>query len=227
LSSKTISLTDPLYQYWLSSLREPQVLIELRQATAKLSNAQMQIAPEQGQFMRLLVELLDAKKTLELGVFTGYSALAVAYGLPENGYIVACEISREWTDIAQSFWEKAGMQHKIQLRIAPALQTLDELLADPKEVNSFDFAFIDADKRNYDAYYEKCLQLLRPGGLIAIDNVFQRGKVADITVTDATTNAIRALNHKILHDERVTLSIIPIGDGLTLVRKRKISNPRL
>ncbi|MGB6976150.1 MAG: class I SAM-dependent methyltransferase [Gammaproteobacteria bacterium] len=221
MSTKTIPLTDTLYQYWLAnSLREPEVLAELRQETANLSNSYMQIAPEQGQFMRLLVELLGAKKTLELGVYTGYSALSVAYALPENGYIVACDVSEEWTNIAKAFWKKANMHHKIHLHIAPALQTLEKLLADKKEVASFDFAFIDADKKSYDAYYEKCLQLLRPGGLIAIDNVFQNGNVADVKMSDETTEIIRTLNRKILHDKRVSMSIVPIGDGLTLARKR-------
>jgi predicted O-methyltransferase YrrM len=221
MSTKTVFLTEALYQYWLAnSLHEPEILAELRQETTNLSNSYMQIAPEQGQFMRLLVELLGAKKTLELGVYTGYSTLSVAYGLPENGSIVACDISREWTDIAKVFWEKANMQHKIHLHIAPALQTLDNLIADKKEIASFDFAFIDADKKNYDAYYEKSLQLVRPGGLIAIDNVFQQGNVADVKANDEITQVIRALNKKILHDKRVFVNIVPIGDGLTLVRKR-------
>jgi predicted O-methyltransferase YrrM len=220
MSTRTIPLTDALYHYWLAhSLREPEVFVELRTETAKLSNADMQIAPEQSQFMRFLVELMGAKKTLELGVYTGYSALSVAYALPGDGYIVACDINREWTDIAQTFWEKAGVRHKIHLYLAPALQTLEQLVAN-KEEGSFDFAFIDADKNNYGLYYEKCLQLLRPGGLVAIDNVFRNGKVADTKVHDEATEAIRTLNGKILHDERVSISIVPIADGLTLARKR-------
>jgi caffeoyl-CoA O-methyltransferase len=179
----------------------------------------MQISPEQGQFMRLLIELLGAKKTLDIGTFTGYSALSVALSLPENGQIIACDTSIEWTDIAKRFWDRAGVSHKISLKLAPALNTLDTLLAEG-QANTFDFSFIDADKENYMAYYEKSLALVRPGGLIAIDNVLWSGQVADPTIQDTDTIAIRALNSKILMDDRVTMSMVPISDGLTLARKK-------
>ncbi len=179
----------------------------------------MQIAPEQGQFMALLIQLIGATKTLEIGVFTGYSSLCVALALPPTGKIVACDVSEEYTAIARRYWQKAGVTDKIDLRLAPALETLDQLLASG-QAETFDFAFIDADKENYDHYYERSLQLVRPGGLIAIDNVLWFGQVADPQVQDNNTLALRALNDKLHHDERVTLSLVPIGDGLTLALKR-------
>jgi predicted O-methyltransferase YrrM len=179
----------------------------------------MQIAPEQGQFMALLVQLLGAKKTLEIGVFTGYSTLCVALSLPANGTIVACDVSEEYTCVARRYWEAAGVAHKINLRLAPALSTLDELLASG-QAGTFDFAFIDADKANYQAYYERSLQLIRSGGLIAIDNVLWSGRVADSQIQDNQTRSIRALNEQLHQDERVTLSLVPIADGLTLALKR-------
>lgn len=220
MSFRTINLTDSLYDYMLSiSLHETPVLKELRDTTAKLPTARMQISPEQGQFMALLIELIAAQKTLEIGVYTGYSSLAVALALPQNGRIVACDINEEWTAIAQRYWQKAGVASKIQLRLAPALQTLDELIAaDEKE--SFDFAFIDADKENYFAYYEKSLILLRRGGLILIDNTLWGGAVADPADERNSTRAIRNLNGLLFQDKRITLSLVPIGDGLTLARKR-------
>lgn len=219
MSTESIHLDARLYAYYHKfSLREPQVLKDLRQATHKLSQFRMQISPEQGQFMALLVALLSAKKTLDIGTFTGYSALVVALALPEQGQVIACDTSLEWTTLAQRFWEQAGVAHKIHLKLAPAKDTLSQLIRAGEEA-SFDFAFIDADKANYSNYYELCLQLLRPGGLIAVDNVLWGGKVADPAVQDAETGAIRALNEHILKDERVTMSMLPIGDGLTLVRK--------
>ncbi len=179
----------------------------------------MQIAPEQGQFMALLIQLIGATKTLEIGVFTGYSSLCVALTLPPTGKIVACDVSEEFTAIARRYWQTAGVADKIDLRLAPALETLDQLLASG-QAETFDFAFIDADKENYDRYYERSLQLVRPGGLIAIDNVLWSGEVADPQVHDNNTLAIRALNDKLHHDERVTLSLVPIADGLTLALKR-------
>ena len=179
----------------------------------------MQIGPEQGQFMALLVELMGARKTLEVGTFTGYSALAVALALPEVGRLVACDISEEWTAMGRRYWEEAGVAHKIDLRLAPALETLDELLTEGS-AGTFDFAFIDADKEGYDAYYERSLKLIRTGGLIAFDNTLWEGKVVDPTATDVDTEAIRAINTKLAGDERVTLSLLPVGDGLTLARKR-------
>jgi predicted O-methyltransferase YrrM len=183
----------------------------------------MQIAPEQGQFMALLVQLLGAKKTLEVGVFTGYSSLVVALALPPEGQIVACDHSEEFTAIARRYWQQAGVAHKIHLHIAPALETLDQLLA-TGEAETFDFAFIDADKSNYDNYYERSLQLVRPGGLIAIDNVLWSGRVADPQIQDNRTKKIRAFNEKLLQDQRVSLSLVPIGDGLTLALKKVIGD---
>lgn len=220
MSNLTINLTTLLYQYLQDySLREPQVLKELRIATHKMSMSQMQISPEQGQFMGLLAELICAKKTLDIGVFTGYSALSVALALPSDGKVIGCDINVEWTKIAQRFWEKAAVSHKIDLKLAPALDTLQSLI-DQGEGGTFDFAFIDADKVNYMHYYEKSLQLLRSGGLILIDNVLWDGKVADLSIQDKDTVAIRECNANILKDSRVTISMIPLSDGLTLARKR-------
>jgi caffeoyl-CoA O-methyltransferase len=203
---KTLGLDDQLYNYFLSvSLREVDILRQLREETSHLPSARMQIAPEQGQFMALLIQLLGATKTLDVGVFTGYSSLCVALALPSNGKIVAC----------------GGVEDKIDLRIAPALETLDELLA-TGQAETFDFAFIDADKRNYEGYYERSLQLIRPGGLIAIDNVLWSGRVAEPQDQDNSTEAIRAFNKKLHDDERVTLSMVPIADGLTLALKQGV-----
>jgi caffeoyl-CoA O-methyltransferase len=221
MTKKTLGLNNQLYDYLLSvSLREPDILQQLREETAHLPNAIMQIAPEQGQFMALLVQLLSATKTLEVGVFTGYSSLCVALALPANGKIVACDVSEEYTAMARRYWEAAGVADKIDLRLAPALETLDELLA-AGLAGTFDFAFIDADKRNYEGYYERSLQLIRPGGLIAIDNVLWSGRVAEPQAQDNQTQVIRALNEKLHHDKRITLSMVPIADGLTLALKRQ------
>ena len=211
---------DRLYDYLLSvSLREPEILLKLREETARHPMSQMQIAPEQGQFMALLVQLMGATKALEVGVFTGYSALSVALAMPEHGQIVACDVSEEFTAIARRYWEMAGVTDKIDLRIAPAVETLDQLLAEG-QAETFDFAFIDADKSNYGLYYERALQLVRPGGLILIDNVLWSGRVADGQVQDTRTEAIRAFNRKLHEDQRVTLSMVAIADGLTLTLKR-------
>jgi len=213
-------MTDLLYDYLLSVNRPlPDVFTRLRAETSQLPMARMQISVEQGRFMELVTQLILAKKVLEVGVFTGYSALVVAQALPEEGTLIACDVSEEWTSIGRRYWQEAGVAHKIDLRIAPALQTLDGLLADG-HVGTFDFAFIDADKTNYDAYYERILQLLRPYGLIAIDNMLWGGQVADETVQDEDTVALRALNAKLRDDPRVTLSVLPVGDGLTLALKR-------
>jgi predicted O-methyltransferase YrrM len=218
MSNKTICITEKLYEYMLSvSLREPDVLRDLRLETALDENANMQISPEQGQFMALLVKLLGAKRTLDIGVYTGYSSLCIGLSLPKDGRVIACDVNREWTDIAWRYWQRAGVEDKIELHLAPALRTLENLLE--KGADSFDFAFIDADKINYDRYYEYCLQLIRSGGLIAIDNVLWDGAVADTAIDDADTVAIRALNHKIHTDPRIEISLVPIADGLTLVRK--------
>jgi predicted O-methyltransferase YrrM len=218
MSNKTLCITDKLYDYMLSvSLREPHVLRELRVDTAQDENANMQIAPEQGQFMALLVKMLGAKRTLDIGVYTGYSSLCIGLALPREGRVVACDINREWTDMAKRYWRRAGVEEKIELHLGPAQQTLEGLLG--KGRDSFDFAFIDADKINYDVYYEYCLQLIRSGGLIAIDNVLWDGAVADAAKNDDDTMAIRALNRKIHADPRVEISLVPIADGLVLARK--------
>jgi predicted O-methyltransferase YrrM len=220
MSTVQTGVTEDLTGYVRSvSLREPEVLTRLREETAKLPNAIMQISPEQGQFMGMLIRLLGAKLTLEVGVFTGYSSTSVALALPEDGRIVACDVSAEYTSVARRYWREAGVERKIDLHLAPAVETLDALLKQGK-AGAFDFAFIDADKENYDRYYERALRLLRPGGLIAIDNVLWHGKVMDDSVQDADTRAIRALNEKLHRDERVWLSLLTIGDGLTLACKR-------
>ncbi len=220
MANRSITLTDNLYDYLLSvSLREPPLLARLREETAALPMAAMQIAPEQGQFMALLAELTGTKRYLEVGTFTGYSTLAVALALPDNGQVVACDISEAFTTIARRYWAEAGLGERIDLRLAPALETLDGLIADG-QAGSFDLAFIDADKENYGGYVERVLNLLRPGGLMLVDNVLWDGAVADPERQDADTTAIRALNSALHHDPRVTLSLVPVGDGLTLARKR-------
>ena len=220
MSPKNLNLSSALHDYVLAhSLREPEVLTRLRAETATLPMSRMQIAPEQGQFMALLVKLLGAKKTLEVGVFTGYSALVVALALPEDGKVVACDRDPRFTEMAKPYWQEAGVAQKIDLRIAPAIDTLDSLITSG-ESNSFDFAFIDADKRNYFNYYERALQLVRTGGLIAIDNVLWGGRVADVQDDDKRTVAIREFNQKLHQDSRVELSLLPIADGLTLAFKK-------
>jgi len=218
--ARNVQLTDTLYRYLVDhSVREHPVLGELRAATAKLEHAGMQIGPDQGQFMALLVRLMDARRCIEVGVFTGYSSLAVALALPDDGRIVACDVSEEWTAIARAHWEKAGVAHKIDLRLARATATLDALLAEGG-AGRHDFAFIDADKGNYLAYYERCLRLLRPGGLIAADNTLWSGDVADPANTKPDTVALRAFNDALHRDERVDVALLPLGDGVTLARKR-------
>ena len=220
MSNRSINLTDSLYQYLLdNSLREPDVLESLRKETAQLPTANMQIAPEQGQFMALLVQLIGAQKTIEVGVYTGYSALAVAVALPDNGQILACDISEEYTSVARRYWQKANVTNKIDLNLAPATETLNKAISQGKSA-SFDFAFIDADKENYGEYFELCLELLRPGGLIAVDNVLWGGSVIDPEKQDVDTCAIRAFNQQLLSDDRVDISMVPIADGLTLARKK-------
>ena len=220
MTGRTSHLPDDLYSYLLAhSVRESDVMRRLREETARLEHSDRQIGPEQGRFMALLVELIGAENALEVGTFTGYSALAVADALPEHGRLVACDVSVEWTSIARRYWAEAGVDHKIDLRLAPATETLDALLADGGE-NQFDFAFVDADKEAYEAYYERTLRLVRPGGLIAVDNTLWEGKVVDASVTDADTEAIRRFNRNLIGDERISLSIVPIGDGLSLARVR-------
>jgi len=218
--SRHFSFDEPTYQYLVkTSVRETDVARRLREETQQLPMAQMQIGPDQGQFLQLLVQLIQAKKTLEVGVFTGYSSLWVAQALPDEGKIVACDVSEEYTAVARRYWKEAGVDHKIDLRLRPALETLDELLAQDG-ASTFDFAFIDADKSNYDNYYERALQLIRTGGLIAVDNTIWSGRVADPNESDTDTIAIRKLNEKLHRDERVALSMLTVGDGLTLAMKR-------
>lgn len=220
MSSRTIVLTDAIYKYLLEvSLREPDVMRRLREETQKLPRAGMQISPEQGQFMALLVELMGARRCLEIGTFTGYSALAVARALPADGVLVACDISADYTDRAKPYWREAGVETRIDLRIGPAVATLDKLLANG-QAGSFDFAFIDADKANYKTYFQRTFDLIRRGGLIAVDNVLWSGAVVDAARQDEDTLAIREFNRALAGDSRVTISLVPIGDGLTLARKR-------
>ena len=220
MSRRTLTVDDDLYRYLLDcSLREHPAQAALRAATAAHPHAGMQISPEQGQFMALLVRLLGARRAVEIGVFTGYSALTVALALPDDGRLLACDISDEYTRVGRPYWEQAGVADKIDLQLAPALATLDARLA-AGEAEQYDFAFIDADKTRYDAYYERCLRLLRPGGLIAIDNTLWSGKVAHPAAGDADTAALQALNAKLRDDARIDVSLLPIGDGLTLARKR-------
>ncbi len=220
MSNRTVTLHPPLYEYLLAhSLRESETQKQLRQLTHALPEARMQIAPEQGQFMTLLTELVAPRRILEIGTFTGYSALCMASALPADGRLIACDISDEWTKQALAFWQQAGVDERIEVRLGAAANTLRELLADG-QANSFDMAFIDADKENYDTYYELCLSLLRQGGLILLDNMLWDCRVARIEAQDADTRAIRALNAKLHTDQRISLSLVPIGDGLTLARKR-------
>jgi len=218
--SKSFHLPDQVQDYVLAhGVREPAILARLRDETARHPRAQMQIAPEQGAVLRFLVEVLDARRCLEIGTFTGYSSLAVALALPDDGTIVCCDVSAEYTDIARRYWAEAGVADKTDLRIGPALDTLDALLADGA-AGTFDLAFIDADKRTYPDYWERCVALVRPGGVIAVDNVLWGGDVADASNEDRDTVALRRVNELIDADERVTPVMLAIADGMTLARKR-------
>ena len=220
MSNASIGLSQELHAYLVKvGVREPDVLRRLRERTAVLPEHGMQIAPEQGALMALLVKVMGARTCLEVGTFTGYSSTAVALALPPEGRLVCCDVSREWTDIARETWTEAGVADRVELRLGPAVETLDQLLAEGGE-GRFDFAFIDADKPNYDGYVERALRLVRAGGVIAIDNVLWSGRVADASVDDESTVAIRSLNEKLALDERVEVAMVPIGDGLTLLRVR-------
>ena len=217
--ARVLALTGALMRYVSEhGSRETAVQKRLRAETEKLPMGQMQIGADQGALMQLLVRLLGARRCVEIGTFTGYSALAVAMALPANGRIVCCDISEEWTSVARRYWKLAKVEKKIDLRLAPALRTLDGLLR--KEKAKYDFAFIDADKANYQRYFERCLKLLRPGGLIAIDNTLWSGRVLDARSAEADTRAIRAFNRRLQRDRRVDVALLTVGDGLTLALKR-------
>jgi predicted O-methyltransferase YrrM len=220
VSNRSHGLNDELYTYMVHvGVREDPLLARLRDETARLPQHDMQIAPEQGAFMALLVELMGARKTIELGTFTGYSSLAVALALPPDGRIVCCDMSEEWTNVARRYWQEAGVADRVDLRLGPALATLDRLIADGEE-GTFDFAFVDAEKSEYPDYHERLMQLLRAGGLLVYDNVFWGGEVANPSVKDQSVEGVRTLNERLRTDERVTVSMIPVADGLTLARKR-------
>lgn len=219
---KHLNLTPELYHYMLDvSLHEHPILQALRERTATHQLAMMQIPPEQAQFMQMLIRLLHAKNILELGTFTGYSALAMALALPRDGHLITCDINEEWTNTAHAFWHSAGLEHKIELRLAPALETMHQLINDGFH-HHFDFIFIDADKTHYLQYYELALELLSPNGLIAIDNIFWEGKVIDAKECGAQTREIQKLNQKLKNDTRVWVSLLPIADGLFLIQQRPI-----
>lgn len=220
MTNRTISIDDHLHRYLLEhSVRETALMRELREVTAQHTLARMQIGPEQGQFMALLVELIAARRIIEIGTFTGYSALCLAQAMPGDGRLLCCDVSEEYTAVGVPFWERAGVRERIELKIAPALETLDALLADG-HAETFDMAFIDADKTNYLNYYTRCLALVRRGGLLLFDNTLWNGAVADPTDETPDTQALRALNRALRDDERISISLVPIGDGLTLARKR-------
>lgn len=222
MSAHTFSLSSALSQYLHDyGVREPAVLQALREETrATFEAAPMQISPEQGQFFRFFLESIAAKHVLEIGTFTGYSSICMALALPDDGHLTCCDISFDWTRMAEKYWRKMGLDQKITLHIAPAIVTLQKYI-DEKKDGAFDFAFIDADKPNYHTYYELCLQVIRPGGVIAVDNVLWGGEVINPHNQDENTRIIRALNEKIHHDDRVSMCMLPIGDGLTLVRKNQ------
>lgn len=220
MTNRTLSLDDALYRYLLDvSLRETPLQARLREETAALAVAQWQIAPEQGQFMAMLVQLTGARRLLEVGTFTGYSALSMAQAMPQEGQLLCCDIDEQYTSIARRYWEEAGVAERIQLRLAPALETLGALVREGR-AESFDLIFIDADKTNYPAYLEHALVLARPGGLILFDNTLWSGRVLEARPDSADTRAIQSLNRRLKLDQRVDLSLLPLGDGLTLCRKR-------
>lgn len=220
MSFQHIEVTEPLLNYIRSvSAPEPELFRRLRDETAQDPLARMQITVEQGVLMGMLARITHTKKALEVGVFTGYSSLSVAAALPADGQLIACDVSEHWTSMARRYWKEAGLDHKITLHLRPAVETLDMLIAEG-HAGSFDFAFIDADKVNYDSYYERALVLLRPKGLIAIDNVLWHGRVIDPEVQDEDTVALRALNAKLRDDSRVDICMVPMGDGITLAHKK-------
>ena len=220
MSSSTVGLSNELRKYMLDvSFRDDDILRQLREETLTLKEAQMQISPEQGALLSILTKILNAKKTLDIGVFTGYSSLVVARELPNDGLVVACDTSIEWTSIAKKYWKLAGVDNKVDLHLAPAIQTLEKLIEDGQG-STYDFSFIDADKINYQWYYEHSLTLVKPGGIIAVDNVLWSGQVIDESDSEPATRAIRSFNEKLYQDDRVSISMVPIGDGLTLAYKK-------
>lgn len=224
MSTQTLNLTEALHRYLLSiSLREHDLLGKLREETARMPNSNLQISPEQGQLMGLLARLVGARRYLEIGVFTGYSSLCMALAMPPDARITACDLSEEYTAVARRYWQRAGAADRVDLRLGVALETLDELLREGRS-GTYDMAFIDADKANYPAYYEHCLALVRPGGLIAVDNTLWSGRPIDSGDRSEDTEAIRAFNQSLHQDPRVDLSLVPIGDGLTLARKRGLGS---
>ncbi|HLJ49495.1 MAG TPA: class I SAM-dependent methyltransferase [Bryobacteraceae bacterium] len=219
--SQNYLINEDIYEYIVaSSVKEPEILRRLREETASHPRRSMQISRDQGHFFRFLVEMLGAKKALEIGVFTGYSALSVALALPEDGLLVACDVNEEYTAVARRYWREAGVEHKVDLRLAPALETLRRVLEEDGQAGTFDFAFIDADKTSYAEYFEYTLKLLRKGGVVAIDNVLQDGRVLDSGAQDANIVAIREFNRKLAGDPRVVITMLPIADGVTLALKR-------
>ena len=219
MSNRTLSIDDRVYDYLLSvSLKESDLLKQLRAETAGIEFSEMQIAPEQGQFMALLVKLIAARRALEIGTFTGYSSISIASALPQGGELVCCDDSDEWTLMAKKYWQQAGLEDRIDFRLGDAARTL-QALVDEGQAGTFDFIFIDADKQNYPLYYELSLNLLRTGGLMAVDNTLWSGDVADPENMEPGTRAIRRFNEMLKQDERVEISLVPIGDGLTLVHK--------
>jgi caffeoyl-CoA O-methyltransferase len=220
MANKTMGLSDDIAAYVVEvGAREPEVLVRLREETASLPRHGMQVAPEEGAFLAFLAELVGARRCIEVGTFTGYSSTAVALALPEDGSLLCCDVSEEWTAVARKYWAEAGVAGKIDLRLGPAVETLDALL-ETGGGSTYDFAFVDADKAGYDAYYERLLRLVRPGGLIALDNTLWHGQVLDADPQDEDTRAIQALNRKLAGDERVSICLLPIADGVTLVRRR-------
>ena len=220
MSSSTIGLSNELRRYMLDvSFRDDEILKQLREETLTLKEAQMQISPEQGAFLSILIKILNAKKTLDIGVFTGYSSLVVARELPDDGLVVACDTSIEWTSIAKKYWKLAGVDNKVDLHLAPAIETLEKLIVEGQG-STYDFSFIDADKINYQSYYEYSLTLVKPGGIIAVDNVLWSGQVIDEYDSEPATRAIRSFNKKLYQDDRVSITMVPIGDGLTLAYKK-------
>lgn len=218
MSKSPTSVEGPVWDYVVDHVRDNAALRRLREETASHPRANMQISIDQGRFMQWLVATLGVRRSLEVGTFTGYSALVVAQALPDDGRIVACDVSEEFTAVARRHWTDAGVAHKIDLRLAPALTTLDALLSEG-QADSFDFAFVDADKANYDGYYERCLRLVRKGGVVAFDNVLWSGRIVDETSEDADVRALRALNDKLYTDPRVDVSMLTVADGLTLARR--------